>query len=192
MAIAPFLLLLLAASPPPPNGQPPERVFISPSGEPFRGPAPFEAWFARADSDHDGRLTRAEFQADADAFFKRLDTNGDGRIDGFEINAYERDVAPELIAYAERGLHQPGQDDEPRRRDRHGEGPHGSRGGYLSLLLEPEPVSNADFDLDSRVTADEWRRATDRRFDMLDTAKAGALTREALLARLPTPPKPKR
>src|SRR5437764_915071 len=33
---------------------PPRHLFISPSGEPFRGRNGFSAWFAQADADHDG------------------------------------------------------------------------------------------------------------------------------------------
>src|SRR5690349_14399725 len=39
-------------------------LFLSPMGEPFRGGEGAEAWFARADADHDGVVTAAEFQAD--------------------------------------------------------------------------------------------------------------------------------
>jgi len=183
-------------------------VFISPSGEPLRpGPAtprPFEAWFARADTDHDGRISRAEFRADAEAFFRRLDANADDRIDGFEIAAYERDVAPELEAATERGIHQPGHADGVRGagRDSHGgldrrRGRPGAKGGgpgaaYVSLLDEPEPVSGADLDVDSRVSAAEWLQTADRRFDRLDAARAGFLAHDALLALLRGPPKPRR
>ena len=65
-------------------------LFISPSGKPFRAkpgePYPVAAWFAAADRDGDGRVTLAEFEADADAFFRELDRNHDGRInDGSEL-----------------------------------------------------------------------------------------------------------
>ena len=73
-------------------------VFISPFGEPFRpgarGPIPSMLGFPARRCNHDGRIDRAEFRADAEAFFKKLDTNGDGVIDGFEIAAYERDHRP--------------------------------------------------------------------------------------------------
>ncbi len=74
---------------------------------------------------------------------------------------------------------------------------HGGREGrggraFLALLNEPEPVSGADFDLDSRVTAAEWRRAADNRFDLLDDKRAGVLIRAALMTRFPTPRKAKR
>jgi hypothetical protein len=77
-------------------------LFISPSGEPFHGqpgqPYPVTAWFTGADANGDGKLTREEFIADAARFFARLDANHDGVIDGFEVKAYETDIAPEIVA----------------------------------------------------------------------------------------------
>jgi hypothetical protein len=162
--------------------RPPVSIFISPSGEPFRpsaeAPDPFEAWFARADADHDGSIDRAEFRADALAFFKVLDVNGDGVIDGFELARYEKEVAPELAAEAE-GFGGDGP----------GRGRGGSRRGHLALLDEPEPVSSADLALDSHITVAEWMQAADRRFDLLDVKKQGVLDHAALATRLPRRPK---
>ena len=170
--------------------QPP--IFLSPSGQPFRakpgGSAPFDAWFAEADTDHDGSIDRAEFRADALRFFKVLDANGDGVIDGFEINTYELKIAPELIAAYDGAIGGPEIEGE-----RHG-GPRGARGAgpaerIQRLIGEAEPVSGADFDFDGRVSLAEWMRATDQRFDLLDTGKTGRLTREALMARFKPPAK---
>src|SRR5438270_5404906 len=64
-------------------------VFLSPMGEPFRSDDPAAdnvgAWFAQADTDHDGAITLAEMQADAARFFTALDTNHDGEIDPAEL-----------------------------------------------------------------------------------------------------------
>ena len=175
----PSVLLLLTALAFPAVAAAPEpdaRVFISPSGEPFRpdasAPDGFEAWFARVDANHDGRIDRSEFRADAEQFFKRLDTDHDGVIDGFEVAAYEKTVAPEL--------------------DISGQG--FARGGSstidtFSLLSDPEPVSSADVSLDSRITMTEWLQAADRRFDMLDAKHLGVLTHDELRALLPKPGK---
>ncbi|MAK83438.1 MAG: hypothetical protein CMJ17_16435, partial [Phenylobacterium sp.] len=92
------------ASAAPPPGPPPGRaaqgggmeIFISPSGEPFRGAGGLAAWFAGADADADGLVTLAEFEADAVRMFGQLDTDQNGSIDGFETQAYEREIAPEI------------------------------------------------------------------------------------------------
>ena len=176
-----------------PGGGPQRRLFISPFGEPFRGGGGLEAWFVRTDADHDGALTRPEFRADAVAFFKRLDANHDGRIDGFETQDYERVIAPEITTFSFGG--------EGRGGRRGGGGPamRGMPGGgglqgaaRFSLINEPQPVSGADLDLDGKVTLDEWMRAAGRRFDLLDKAQTGRLTRETLppLPGQAPPPKP--
>ncbi len=138
------------------------RVFVSPSGEPFRpsaaAPDPFEAWFAVADANHDGRIDRAEFRADAVQFFQRLDTNHDGVIDGFEVAAYEKAVAPEL-AIDGQGF----------------SGDPSSKSGAMGLLSDPEPVSGADSDLNSHISTAEWLAAADHRFDLLDSKHLGYL-----------------
>jgi Ca2+-binding EF-hand superfamily protein len=173
-----------------PGGRP-ARMFLSPSGEPFRpapgAPNPFDAWFDQADANHDGAIDRAEFRADGGRFFKRLDTNGDGVIDGFELAAYEANVVPEMEAEMEGrvGLSEPADGG-----DRNDHGPRekgGERGrpkGMERLIDEPEPVSGADFALDGRITFAEWMRAADQRFDTLDANKDGRLTKQELKTRL--------
>jgi hypothetical protein len=171
-----LLLLIVLAGPPAALADVDSRVFISPSGEPFRpdasAPDGFETWFARVDTRHDGHIERSEFRADAAQFFKRLDTNGDGAIDGFEVAAYEKTMAPEL--------------------DISGQG--FARGGssaveVASLLSDPEPVSSADINLNSHITLAEWLDAADRRFDLLDTKHLGYLGHDQLKALLPKPDK---
>src|SRR5215469_3787424 len=62
------------------HGQTPPNVFYSPSGRPYRAkagqPYPVVDWFNQADADHDGKLDKAEFLADAMAFFAIVDRNG--------------------------------------------------------------------------------------------------------------------
>jgi hypothetical protein len=64
----------------------------------------------------------------------------------------------------------------------------------FSLLNEPQPVANADEDVDGRVTLAEWKHATRRRFDRLDRAKTGKLILSDLIlppgAKRPGPPPP--
>ena len=198
-----------APSPPGPKPPPPPRIFLSPSGEPFRQspttPDPLKAWFDQVDANQDGVIDRFEFRADAARYFKMLDENGDGVIDGFEASDYEHKIVPELAEQAEGRL--PGQfgardrgaqsEDRPPKagqrgtephRESHGAGPGGgpARGGrgIAQLIDEPEPVTGADFSLDSHITMAEWLRATDQRFDLLDTAKTGRLTLDGLRAKM--------
>jgi hypothetical protein len=195
----------------------PVRLFISPSGEPFRGEDGLGAWIAQADADHDGAISLAEFRADAQRAFKLLDTNGDGVIDGFELQHYEHDVAPEIaILNFDAG---PTAGRAPRRGGAGGGGRRGGRGGgsggragggtgspasetpqdtrvpgaglegaaRYGLINEPEPIAAADADVDGKVTLAEWMAITDRRFAKLDRQKTGKLTRESLLHPGPRP-----
>ena len=196
------LVAATAAVAAPPAGRPaPARIFLSPSGEPFRpspsDPDPIKAWFDKVDAAHKGYIDREAFRADAARFFKQLDENGDGVIDGFEVADYEAKVAPELADAAEGRL--PGQYGPGGGRGRggqarqdQGEAPQG-QGGFgrsrtpqrpiIQLIDEPEPVSGADFALDGHITLAEWMRATDRRFEILDANKDGRLTLDELKAR---------
>jgi len=207
-----IVLLALAACasgrPPPPAGAPPRLagLFVSPAGEPFRappgGPYPVAAWFAGADADKDGRLTPAEFAADAQRFVRSLDRNGDGVVDGFELGDYEH-ALPELSPQFE-GARPEGPQAGPgpvvRGRQggrRRGAGPAAAaprqamRGAGLprgaaafGLLNDPQPVAGADRDLDGRVSLDEARWTAERRFAQLDRDKDGVLT----MAELPRTP----
>ena len=189
--------------PPPPPG-PRVRLFISPMGEPFRGPDGFGAWLAGADADHDGAVTLAEFRADGERFFRLLDTDGNGYIDGFEMQAYERERVPEIGNVtvedggrgAGRGFFGGG-----RRGGKGGTPPSGGEAGKAasagqagfkaagrqgaarySLLNIPQPVAQADEDWNGRITLVEWDHAATRRFALLDKENAGRLTRESLQA----------
>ena len=118
------------------------NVFISLSGEPFRAPAgapyPVAAWFGRADSDHDGRLTRAEARADALAFFDRLDKNHDGVLDGLEVQDYEQTVAPEILPRIE-GLHaMEGMDPSLTFGDPNNTDTRGGRRGGMAAARQPQ------------------------------------------------------
>lgn len=83
------------AQPGPPPGEH-MRLFLSPSGEPFRGQDGLADWFTAADADKNGALTLTEFRDDAMRFFKVLDADGDGQVDGPENSAYETRIAPEI------------------------------------------------------------------------------------------------
>ena len=204
------------------EGGPPRRIhpqlFISPAGEPFRAepgaPYPVAAWFAGADADHDGALTRDEFVADSVRFFERLDGDHNGVIDGFEVSAYETQVAPEILQAFQGGGGGGGGRGEGGRRGGGGgpggggpgggDGPPGGgegrgggkrggagpMGGMLqgatpySLLAEPQPVMASDGDFDRRITRAEAAKAGKARFTLLDRDGDGRLT----LADLPRTP----
>lgn len=182
------------------------NLFISPSGKPFRGapdqPYPVGVWFAAANLAHDGKLTPEEFRKDAEAFFHELDANHDGIVDGFEIQAYEQKIVPEILprveglaagegmdlslgkgrprdAGPEIGATRGGRGGPPRAGDQRPQG-----AGLFGLLNEPEPVAAADADFDGRVSLSEFLAAADRRFAALDAKHLGYLT----LADLPKTP----
>lgn len=203
------LLAALAASPalaqpgPPPEGddRPPprrEQLFISPAGEPFRAPRgqpyPVAVWFARADTNHDGALSREEFVADAIAFNAGLDADHDGFVDGFEIADYEKNVAPEILSPLDRG------DEGPRAINMNlgkrpfigypkplDSGAYGSTrngAGLYGLINEVQPVAAQDSNLDRRIDVKEVGIAARDRFAILDRDRDGKLT----LATLPKTP----
>ncbi|OYU68532.1 MAG: hypothetical protein CFE28_00075 [Alphaproteobacteria bacterium PA2] len=202
------------ARPGPPGDGPPGqgRLFISPSGEPFRHGQGAAAWFAQTDADHDGAVTLVEFRKDASRAFALLDRNSDGVIDGPETTYYENELVPEISqttgdgdrgpsgergGRGSRGRPPPGGPGP----DREGRGeppPSGGRNGgtprqgagRFAYLDIPEPIRAADLNLDWRVTGAEWLKAADRRFAMLDTGALGKLTPETL-PRLPGPPPPR-
>ena len=82
------------------GGSRPGLLFISPMGEPFRsergGTDPQDLWFDQADTNHDGALSRAEFEKDASRWFAVLDREHDGEIDPDDIDYYETVLAPEI------------------------------------------------------------------------------------------------
>ena len=79
------------------------NVFISPFGQPFRAkdgaPYPVVDWFKQADKNADGKIDHGEFMADASFFFDALDVNKDGVVDSFEVQRYERRIAPEILGF---------------------------------------------------------------------------------------------
>jgi hypothetical protein len=65
----------------------------------------------------------------------------------------------------------------------------------FGLLNEPEPVANADENVDGQVSSAEWKKATARRFARLDHAHTGKLILSDLLLppdakKPPQPPPP--
>lgn len=188
------LLSLLVAggdacgAPAPPPGDGTSTLFISPSGEPFRGrpdqPYPVVAWFAQADANHDGQLSRQEFVADAMRFFGVLDVNKSGRIESIEVLYYERVLVPEVLAGAtDAPPPDQGSDDSSSDSGAHPKLPAHRRDGAApyGLLGEPEPVTASNLSFAGAISPADFRLRAEQRFARLDTAGAGYLT----LATLP-------
>jgi hypothetical protein len=178
------------------QSEPEAGLFISPAGEPFRAPAgqpyPLGAWFAGADLDHDGALSTAEFDKDAQRFFAVLDRNHDGKVDNSETRFYESDVAPEIVRKIPLLSERAGaghQSDPMKALPRSNNGPTRLRppsegAGFYALLNEPEPVTAADMDFNTIITPAEFSAAAKRRFARLDSNADFSLK----LDELPTPP----
>ena len=164
--------------------RPRTQLFISPAGQPFRAPLgeayPVAAWFAQADRDHDGRLTRDEFRADAEGWFKSLDANADGQVGMPEVTRWEDELVPEITQPTFGGY--AGGRAAPLRRNQIDTRAQGA--ATYSLINEPHPIRGADSDYSMGVGLPEWRVAADRRFALLDGDGDGGV---ALIDLKPTP-----
>ena len=162
------------------------QIFLAPMGEPFRAgandPYPSALWFAQADADHDGKLTRAEMLADADRFFARLDSDHDGEITPIENRAYEDQIAPEIRSQIGREDN-PFETPKPIKVNKHAPVMPEGAGRWSSLPI-PQPVISADSDMNRGVSRAEFHAAANERFTRLDTAGRGYLT----LATMAKPP----
>lgn len=167
-------------------------IFLSPMGEPFRGepgqPYPSAVWFAGADKNRDGAVSRGEMVADAARFFATLDRDHDGKLSPVEIDLYEREVAPETALLSVRSF-DPYDQSRRRSRDRDAMVKSGEYGGPMgagrySWLNIPEPVAAADKDMDRVITLEEFEQAAASTFDRLDVLGSGQLR----LADLPRTP----
>lgn len=156
--------------------RPRAQLFISPAGQPFRAPAgqpyPVAVWFAQADANHDGRLTRDEFRADADLWFKALDVDGDGQVSMPEVTRWEEELVPEITRS---GLGMRGASGRPTAAKRNTLDTRLQGAAAYSLINEPHPIRGADSDFSFGVSRAEWRVASDRRFALLDVDGDGAL-----------------
>jgi hypothetical protein len=174
--------------PTPPNG-----LFLSPMGVPFRAEAaaadPVEKWFARADADGNGALVPFELRRDAARFFAALDLDGDGEIGPAEMARYENEVAPEVqVGLQMRGAgvgDWRGAGSRRRRVAVYDKGLEGA--GRYAFLNLPQPVIAADSDMNRGVSREEFERAAGERFALLDSDGDGRLVR----AELPPLPRPR-
>lgn len=190
-----FLILLLAAPAPLAARPAPPPVaigpFLSPMGEPFRAHGPsaenVRAWFAGADRDGDGGLTRAELRDDAARFFALLDSDGDGELEMVEITRYENEIAPEVQVGLQMRATGVGEWGGGRRRQVlvYERGVDGA--ARFSFLKIPHPVMAADADMNRGVSRAEFAQAAEERFAQLDGDRDGRL----LPAELPPLPQPR-
>jgi hypothetical protein len=169
-----------------------QRLFISPMGEPFRGgpeSEPESDWFKGVDKNGDGRLDVQEMRDDAERFFIVLDPDKSGEIDPREMTRYEGEIAPEVSLRIGGGM---GRDPARDGYDSSATGTQptpqfayrSSQGaGLFSYFDSPQLVLSADTNFNRGVSAGEFQRAAERRFNMLDANKDGWLRPEEL----PTP-----
>lgn len=152
------------------------QLFISPAGQPFRAmpdqPYPVAAWFAQADANRDGRLTRDEFRADADLWFKALDADGDGQVSMPEVTRWEEELVPETTRS---GLGVGGATGRRGGSQRNVVDTRLQGAAAYSLINEPHPIRGADSDFSFGVSRAEWRAASDRRFALLDIDGDGGI-----------------
>ncbi len=192
---------------------PPANVFIAPTGKVFRAkegaPYPVVDWFKAADADHDGKLDKAEFLADAAAFFKVIDRNGDGVITPSEAAFYEQRIAPEILGYRvdvgtagpARPLGRPllwrvqsaAAPQRPSSIDPAGEhnpdfAPHGPQkldesgagASQFGFFDEPEPVMAADLGFRGIVVKADYLKLAAIHFSTLDVQGRNYLTLDSL------------
>ena len=152
------------------------HLFISPTGQPFRSasgqPYPVVQWFKAADADHDGKLDKGEFKADAQAFFGVLDRNRDGMVTDSEIVYYETVLVPELNASGQAAENDTS-DKTKLAGDLQGAAPY-------ALINDAEPVRSADDSFIGRLTLKAFLARADHNFDVLDERGRGYLVLEDL------------
>lgn len=187
------------------EGAPP-NTFISPCGQPFRAkrgaPYPVVDWFHQVDKNNDGKIVRAEFNADAEAFFKVLDQNRDGFLSSYEVNYYELKIAPEVVGIQVEAQLRPSLRQGARLWLAQYGGPAGvvpdaqpsdpskpppdismdqtEGASPYSFFDEPEPVSAADVSFRGIISKDDFLTLSNAHFDTLDRAGRGYLVLDTL------------
>jgi len=182
------------------------NTFISPCGQPFRAkrdaPYPVVDWFHQVDKDGDGKIVRAEFNADAEDFFRVLDRNRDGFLSPYEVNYYELKIAPEVVGVQVQADLSPFKRDGARLWLAQYGGPAGvvpnavpvvpaphapdisadqtAGASPYSFFDEPEPVAAADVHFRGVISKDDFITLSNTHFDTLDHADRGYLTLDTL------------
>jgi Ca2+-binding EF-hand superfamily protein len=166
----------------------PAKPILSPNAEPLTGGAlgqrpcreALDGWVARIDTDHDGRISRAEFLADARAQFARMDLDQDGFITADELSTYRDPFLPH---------EEPAPLRRPRPEGGPGQPPAGGPGREPSgPTATADPVMSADTNLDFKVSLDEFLRQATALFDSLDIDHSGTLDSGKVTRRCPVVP----
>ena len=144
-------------------------------------------------------IVAAELKRDGARFFLLLDSDRDGEIEPVEMGRYEQEIAPEirlgldrLTPRERRRMRRIAQREDANAQARVGGGGKRRAGhwdlqgaGRFGLINIPQPVMDADSDLNRGVSMAEFAAAAARRFPLLDTDHDGKLIRAELLALLP-------
>jgi hypothetical protein len=147
-------------------------------------------WFDAADTGHDGKLSRAEAEAQVRSLFASLDADHDGAITPAEADAAVPRRAPRgdhSASAMEPGGTPPLEGGRPMGRRRGGPSGGsggGSGGGAMSAGAMASPIMAADADANFRVTLEELLAQAAKSFDWLDRDHDGTVSRDEAVAGL--------
>ncbi|MEE3625555.1 hypothetical protein UCD39_16440 [Nitrospirillum sp. BR 11752] len=179
MPVNPYLQLVPVS----PSGQ----ILGPPSGSQLQYKTVLLLWFHKTDANHDGVLTRDEVLADADRSFDLFDLDHDGSITSAELEKYRlsQPFRPQphpvtSLLGAQARTVQP---------DSVEAAPEGQRyqGSRVRLQVGLDPVMSADTDSDFRVTREELRAQSLRKFDQWDADHDGKVTADEFLTAMMAP-----
>lgn len=175
--------------------------------KPARGArGPGHAGPAKADKNHDGKLTKDEAPAPIQQHFDELDTNKDGSLDKQELQAARAKHGgrggPGMVARLDKnGDGKVSKDEAPARMQQHFEQVDANKDGYVeqSELQAAHArrgqqggpgqgrMAHLDADKDGKVSQAEFSATVQQWFSRLDANADGAVTRDEVKAKRPHP-----